>query len=357
MMIFDDDIHYNSKRLDSFNKTFNFIISGRGSGKSTRILKKVLDAYKRDGSVTLWLMRNETQYTDFYVSSFLNHFEQYEGLFTKPSGVYDGDRNTPVVIFAAISTAMAKIKSIQVDKVKFIIFEEFIPNLRLPNQRYQKNEAETLLTVYDTIARNNNYLTKVYWLGNPYQLNNPYFQFFKIDPKKVRENKGKIYIPHPDIAIDYFDTNAQIKALRAETPYARVARINDEYYRTSFEGDEASPPTCRVMKVKPESARLSMVIKVEGADLMVYTLMNPIADETYKWKIFIYWCEIGRYNGQRVKLAIDLDDFDETSKMMDSRSSERDILTSFITRARSGGYIVDQEATDYYIRSAMAVIR
>ena len=43
-----DDLHYTTRKIDGYNKPFNFIISAREAGKSTYItLKKVYEQFEK----------------------------------------------------------------------------------------------------------------------------------------------------------------------------------------------------------------------------------------------------------------------------------------------------------------------
>jgi hypothetical protein len=359
-MIKRDGKHWDSVKIDSYNKIWNFILSGRGPGKSSWILKKILDAHRKKESKTIWILRNESQFTDLYINEFLNHQDADDliacqtGVFHKEltkGGKAKPDYTRPVAYFIAISTAVAKVKSIQVDNVDFIVFEEFIPNLRMPNQRYQRGEVEALLTVYDTIARNNDYKTKVYMLGNPYQLANPYFLFFKIDPAQVKRNKNKIYVPQPDIAIDYFDVHPDLVKERLDTPYARIAALNENYYNLVFGGEESNPMNSRILKSIPQGARLLMLLKVQNQILQVYQGVHFWKDE-----IMMYYFTNQKYKGNMQVHTFDFNDYDQYTNLLKPDHPYYEIMKNIGMNVRMNKFTCNDNNTSFLINEIAKIV-
>ena len=127
---------------------------------------------------------NEAQFNEpkFY-DSFLANFTEFEYT-ADATGVYETlkeesgkvkinpmtgrrlpNKSKPIIYFVGVSTMVSKLKSIDQKNIKWIIIDEFIPNLKVPGQRYLKGEAEGLMSAYNTIARNNDYETK----NNPHR--------------------------------------------------------------------------------------------------------------------------------------------------------------------------------------------
>lgn len=264
-----DNIHYDRSKSLSINAMVYFWLSGRGPGKSTQAKELVLEEYRKTKKTSFWIMRiDEIFKKRFFIDTFLSHFTEYN-LVTTSTGVYEtmndeegkvklnaqngkplADYTKPVIYFASISTMVSKIRSIDQDAIKWIIIDEFIPNLKLPNQRYMKGEAEALMSVYNTLTRNNDFETKVILMGNPYQLNNPYFRFYGIDVREVRNHKDKIYVPFKKnaviyngkrfdlVVIDFFSVNPKLLAKIKATPYSALLSLNEQFYNTEMHGEE-----------------------------------------------------------------------------------------------------------------------
>ena len=148
-------------------------------------IMKSPEEYKKNKRLSFWLLRNESQFNEpkFY-DGFLANFTEY-GYTADSSGVYEPlldeegkpkinpnsgrllpDKTKVIIYFVGVSTMASKLKSIDTKNIKWIIVDEVIPNLKVPGQRYLKGEAEGLMSVYNSLARNNDYETKIILIGN-----------------------------------------------------------------------------------------------------------------------------------------------------------------------------------------------
>lgn len=271
-MIKDDGLHKWDfmRRVLSLNALIMFFLSGRSLGKSTLAVDLALKDYFNNGALSIWFRRYEADYQNqLYVSSFLEGMEDYDAVCTM-DGVFetlkeeDEDGNLtialdgngrpkankakPIIFFASINTMSDKIRSIPIKNVKWEFFEEFIPNLKLPNSRYLPDEGTAFMTQFYTITRNNDYKTRAIFLGNPYQMYNPYFDWMKIKPSEVIKHKDKIYVPHrkqngePLIAVAYMSLDERLLEKLNKTGYSDLARLNPEFYNIDFRGDSYIEP-------------------------------------------------------------------------------------------------------------------
>ena len=63
-----DNIHYSSRNIDGHNKPFNLIVSAREAGKSTWMIQKIWNAFKKHYP-TIVLRRQIVDITELYVDS------------------------------------------------------------------------------------------------------------------------------------------------------------------------------------------------------------------------------------------------------------------------------------------------
>ena len=377
MNIKDDGIHYKVDKILPYNALINFVLSGRGPGKSVSTLEMCLRQYKNKGLKTLWFLRYEADFTPRYVDDFLASFTDYpyvscqEGVFETVlddegnvkkniNGTVMADKSKLVIAFMSISTMGRKVKGISTKGIGNMVFDEFIPNLMLPGTRYLKGEAEAFLTCYDTIARNNDFKTKVYFLGNPYQISNPYFTFFNINLDAVRANKDSIYIPvrckedikadddstvliqkgTPYILIDYFNVNPKLLGKRLNTPYGQLAMMNTSFLKTNFYGEEYNTNKPQIVKNQPRGANLLHVIKIQGHLLGIFT---PGHSNEYKQHAQYWISEKLPTNYNRTVDTVNLEDFDAGTNYAPVSKSENPVLYYVRLAIRKNDIAVDNE--------------
>jgi len=229
----------------------------------------------------------------------------------------------------------------------------------LPGTRYLKGEAEAFLTCYDTIARNNDFKTKVYFLGNPYQISNPYFTFFNVNLEEVRKNKDKVYIPvrckediktdddkvllqkgTPYILIDYFSVNPALLGKRLNTPYGQLAKLNISYLKSNFYGEEYNTNKPQVVKNQPKGATLLHVIKIQGHTLGIFT---PGSSSEYVEHVQYWISEKLPANYNRTVETVNLEDFDPGTNYAPVSKTENPVLYYVRLAIRKNDIAVDNE--------------
>lgn len=369
-----DNIHFNRSKSLSVNAIIYFWISGRGPGKSTQAKELIIQDYfkseKDKRKVSIWVLRNENIMKEQkFINSFLGHFSEYDltatrgGVFeilrdgegnkkiNPQNGLYSADLSKPVIYFASISTWVNQLKSLDIDNIKWCIIDEFIPNLRLPNQRYQKGEAESLLSVYSTLSRNNNYETKFILIGNPYQLQNPYFRTFGINIREVRDNKDKIYIPFKDkavvyagkrydlVVIDYFSVHPELKTKISLTPYGALLSLNEDFRAVELDGDEYKYIPPKIMKYNPK-AFLYAKILISGRAIFCY---GEPSNSNFN-SVGFHFTEID--NGERslLYMALDIDDLGNKGAIIPDKTNPLQIKLKAIQNAiKNNAYSVENE--------------
>lgn len=378
-MLNKDKIHYNRNESLTILAMLYFWLSGRGPGKSTEAKDLVLSDYKKNEWKAMWILRNESMFNEskFY-DSFLENFQEF-GYTADSTGVYEPmyekiinkatgeetvqpkinnssgrilpNKMKPIILFVGASTMQSKLRSLDTKGIKWMIFDEFIPNLKMPNQRYLKGEAEAFMSCYNTIARNNNFETKCIFIGNPYQLSNPYFKFFGVNPKMVRENKDKVYVPFKDkavtyngkryelIVIHYFSVNPELKAKIMSTPYAGLLSLNKEFYNTEMEGEEYMHKEVKVKKLNPY-ARLFAKIVVNGRNLYCY--YDP--ENTKVTGVGYHFDTVDNGSKSIEYIALDLDDLGGDNVIVD-RNNPLWVKLDYIKRSiRVNAYSVSSES-------------
>lgn len=190
-----EDLYYDKGGIMSRNGLINFVIGGRGVGKTFDFKKW---AMTKD-SETIWVRRyKEDIETGDFVSKFLDDLYQ-EGVLDP----YDESKiittsslgvaiNGEIKIhFVPLSTSRKK-KSIPYPKVNHIIFDEVFEGVG--GGRYLKDEVKMLLELIETVNRlrlDGRPEVRVFLLSNNTTFVNPYFQYFGILPFTERYKSFK----------------------------------------------------------------------------------------------------------------------------------------------------------------------
>lgn len=169
-------------RILSKQRQFNFILSPRGTGKTTAARNWMIkNALKTDN--TYAVIRRRKPDLESTVSGFMSSANQFfpalewktakERTYIKQDGVWH-----PIIDYFALSVH-ARRRGIELSKLKLIIFDEFTIDTRMEYSRYLQNEVVTFLSLYDTIARPaSRPAIPCIFFGNHFSEFNPYFQYF-----------------------------------------------------------------------------------------------------------------------------------------------------------------------------------
>lgn len=203
--------YYNYDSLLSYNATYNFLVGGRGLGKTYGAKKKVIRDYLKDGSQFVYLRRYKTELATARNTFFADIESEFPGCDFR---VKDGQAQVAPVetrddkkrvwgvmgFFISLSTAQNQ-KSVAFPKVTKIIFDEFI--IETGAMHYLPDESTIFNNFYSTIDRWQD-KTKVLFLANSVSIMNPYFIAYEIRPDEksefVKKADGFLLAHFPDAA-------------------------------------------------------------------------------------------------------------------------------------------------------------
>lgn len=316
-----DKIHYNFCKVDSHNKPFNFVISPREPGKSTCAWNKVYKRFDRTKQPSIAIRRLITDITDIYIgdieksiNKFLPLKKQIKLNFKKGSikdGVVDVFINDFLFLrVIALSNPMSRIKSTVIRNPAFIIFDEFICNLRM-GEKYLKNEAFRFKEIYNTYQREcDGYILKCYFLGNPYSLYNPYFADLNINTLLLKPGAflvGDIY------CIDVYKLRQELIEKLKKNP---LYKIDDSYTRYAFDGSAVNDSNILLEPKKPDQYKLKYIFKLNQKYILVYKdnrTREYIGSDPGK-----YWIQCTTTCESSKKIyAIDFDNMEQGSILID----------------------------------------
>ena len=179
---------YDFTEVLSHNGVYNFIVGGRGLGKTYGAKKLAIKNYLKHGNQFIYLRRYKTELgarTSFFADvseEFPDEVFRVEGLLAQ---VLDKGASTDkkqvwhtMGYFMALSNAQSR-KSMALPDVTEIIFDEFI--IEKGALHYLPDESKVFNDFYSTVDRWKD-KTRVLFLANALTIMNPYFLAFGIEP-------------------------------------------------------------------------------------------------------------------------------------------------------------------------------
>ena len=203
---------YNPQKMLSYNQYLNFVIGGRGIGKTFAIKKYLLKRFIEKGHQFIYLRRNKSELDridkdKFFTTELLRQvFDDFEIIASDASKIHtriefkasnlDKEVNTlvlsttkvilngKIVCYLKSLSTWVDLKGSEYDEVMNIMYDEVLidPDSK---KRYLDNEVEALLNFIFSVFRRRAGC-HAYLLSNAGNFNNPYFAFLKF-----YEDKGK----------------------------------------------------------------------------------------------------------------------------------------------------------------------
>lgn len=336
-----DNIHFTTTKIDGPQKPFRLAVSEREAGKSTRWLQLYSYNY-RWGFTTLVLRRQIADVTETYVNDIENIINKFSLVPVKldfkkgdiKNGIIDvyvyeyeetTDENGEIKInkynrrlfFRALgmSSPMSRIKSLMLPNIKYILFDEFIANVRL-GEKYLNDEAFKFKEIYNTFQRECPTGLICYFFGNPYSVYNPYFEWLKIDTRKV---KPGAYLVGPNYTLECYQLLPELrqKILERNPLY----QFDDSYRKYAFDGIAVNDMNIIIIN-KPQLCRLRFVFKVEGKYYGFYNI--PLNSPEHKEKHLTFYCEELKWKPEykRIALCFDFNDLGNNSAILQNHQKE-----------------------------------
>lgn len=185
-----ESMYWSGHDLLTRNAMFNFVIGGRGTGKTYDSKKTRIKHFIKTGKQFIYLRRYKSEFDDRaeFFNDIVGEFPQWEFKVEGMKGymrhlVEDGKKPEKwrlVVFFVTLANALTK-KSVPYPDVDFIVFDEFI--IDKGSLHYLPHELKAFQDFYNTVDRFQDRV-KVLFLANAVALTNPYFIGFRLKPRK-----------------------------------------------------------------------------------------------------------------------------------------------------------------------------
>lgn len=207
---------YDERKMMSYNALFNFILGGRGTGKTYKFKSR---AFNKDYE-TIWMRRTERDIERLRPKFMRDLVEtgavdcDKHDIDVGSDGVYvDGEIK---IYFQALSTSES-VKSNSFFNVNDIIYDEFIKER---STRYLPDEVEKFLGFYETVNRlrvDGRKEVRCYFLGNKASFVNPHFSFWGI---KEFEGEFKTFHDGEILVQDY--KNTYFEEVKKQTRFGKL---------------------------------------------------------------------------------------------------------------------------------------
>ena len=197
MKIYDSNGYVNVRGILDEGYPFNFLVGGRGTGKTYTSLK-----IAREDKRKFMLMRRTQSQADliskpeFSVFKPLNadlgwnvmvhRISKYNSAFYEP----DGELEEEIGYTCALST-ISNMRGFDASDIQLLIYDEFIPE---KHERLLKNEADALFNAYETMNRNREIKgiepIQMICLANSNDITNPVFESLNLIRIADKMQKG-----------------------------------------------------------------------------------------------------------------------------------------------------------------------
>lgn len=250
MSIYLDSGYIDIQKILSYDMPFNFIIGGRGTGKTYGAL---LSAYNNNRRFIL-MRRTQTQ-CDLINKPEFNPYKAInididrnitvKSISKYNSKMVEADEDTERIIgYTCALSTISNMRGFDASDVSLLIYDEFIPE---KHERPLKNEGSAFLNAYETINRNRELKgqkpLQVLCLANAFNIANPIFLELGLVGRceKMKNAGNEIYIDKSRGILIVMLYNSRISKAKADTAlyrlssgsYTDMALSNDFIYNST----------------------------------------------------------------------------------------------------------------------------
>ena len=220
------------KKILRLEQPFNFIVGGRGTGKTYGALKS---AYESD--IRIMLMRRTQAQCDLINKAEFNPYKAINAdinsnVTVKSISKYNSklveetEESERLVGYTCALSTISNMRGFDASDVKLLIYDEFIPE---KHERSLKNEGSAFLNAYETINRNRELKgikpLQVLCLANAFNIANPIFLELGLVGKseKMRQSGQEIYINRERGIVLVLLQHSSISNAKADTALYKIS--------------------------------------------------------------------------------------------------------------------------------------
>ena len=340
-----DDLHYSFRKIDGYNKPFNFVISARECGKTTSAwVTKVYSSWRRTRKPFIYLTRTAVEINEALIDSIFDTTirkfadDKLEVSYNKGAfkdGIVDVFVNGEIFFrIVSLSIPLRRIKLAVLKNIGGVLMDEYIIDPKT-GEKYIKEEAFKIKEAYTTWRRESDGVLKCYFLGNPYSTFNPLFVAWGVDTRKLK--RGEIYVGD-SFVIEWATLHPLLreKLLRDNPLY----EFDEDYKGYALDGVPKNDAKIR-LGAKPDGFRLRFVFRIAGKILGVFWNSKVGEDPRY------FVSEIEEYGRDRTAFAFDFDELLERTALVGLE--ERFALARFKDAFRERSVVFESVVVYYFI--------
>lgn len=268
--------YYNYDKLYSYNAAYNFVCGGRGLGKTFGAKKKALRSAIKRGDMFIYLRRFKTElpmakatfFEDIH-KWFPDHDFRSNGPLAEMAPIKTRGKKkrewTTIGYFFALTEAQ-KLKSVALERVKLIIFDEFI--IEKGATHYLPSEEIIFNNLYSTVDRYGD-KTKVLFLANAVSIMNPYFIAWDIRPPE----EGEWVISHNGFIVAHFPKAEKFQSEVSRTRFGQFIEGTD--YAEYAVANKFSDNDDSLIDLKGYKARYQFTLECHNGTFSIwYDMIN-----------------------------------------------------------------------------------
>ncbi|MGN8689800.1 phage DNA encapsidation protein [Atopobiaceae bacterium HCP3S3_F7] len=262
-------MYYSLTPILSRNAVYNFVVGGRGIGKTYGAKVWAIRDYLKNGKEFIYLRRFATELTtkQTFFDDCAHEFPDYG--FRVLGDLAQLTRNPDVTkpkwetfgYFAALSQAQSK-KSVAYPRVTKIIFDEFI--IEKGFTQYLPAEHKRLNDFYNTVDRSKD-KTRVIFLANSVSIMNPYFSEYDIKPPA----KGEFVTRKNGFIVAQFPKSAEFMEYVKQTRFGQF--ISGTEYESYSVGNTFADNHDGLIATKPSEATYLATMELSGGSFSIWT--------------------------------------------------------------------------------------
>lgn len=285
--------YYNFNRLLSFNAVYNFVLGGRGIGKTYGAIKKAInDAIKKEHEF-MYVRRYSDElkmakatFFEAVKVEFPKHEFRVTGWFAEVADALPDDfqKKTPgeqksilkarewrvIGYFVALSQAQ-RVKSVPFPRVRKIIFDEFILEKGLT--RYLPQEYKIFNSLYESVDRKRGETVAIF-IANAVSIDNPYFVHYGIEPDAASNEILKLA---NGFIVVHFPESADYQKDAKESRYVQFLRETDPEYADYAVSNQFADNNKLMVEGKPYKADPLYVLETLKGTFTVWNkLGSPV---------------------------------------------------------------------------------
>ena len=334
-----NNIFYSYDKVLSYNAFLNILIGERGVGKTYGAKKYVINRFLKKNKQFVYIRRYETDLIESVGSSSDNKFfEQIKNEFPdhkfeihKTKKVRKLIIDKKVCGYALPLSSADSLKSSTYENVDTIIYDEFMLK-EGSTQHYLRNEPEVILDLIETVARLRD--VKIFLLGNAISSTAPIMSYFDLS---LPYNSDIKLFKDGLILVNYIKNQAY-REYKKQTNFGKL--IEGTRYSKYAIDNEFLTDSKSFIKKKGES-KFYFIFTLNNRD---YGVWRDKDDIMYISEDIDPNCPL--------KFAINIDDHDETTLLLKSRTNP--YFVSIINHYRCAMLCFENQAIKNYIMETLA---